>query len=83
MHLVLQVLEATTQVNGPEHYLAGQKQQNEAYNNASTAQEEFFHLTAATNHFLAALVALLAADRAPESIAWQQATASGEGAQHD
>ena len=70
-------------MNGPEHYIAGQKQLDHAYNNASTAQEESFHLAAATNHFLAALVALLAADRAPGSIAWQEATRPGEGAQHD
>lgn len=59
-------------MNGPEHYREGERQQQEAYNNASTPQQEFFHLTAAQNHFLAALVAVLAADRAPDVTAWRE-----------
>lgn len=60
-------------MTGPEHYREGERQQQEAYDNASTPQEEFFHLTAAQNHFLAALVACLATSQHPESVSWQEA----------
>ena len=60
-------------MTGPEHYLEGQRQQQEAYDHASTPQEEFFHLASAQNHFLAALVAAVASHAHPESIAWQEA----------
>ncbi|GGW98624.1 hypothetical protein [Streptomyces chartreusis] len=60
-------------MNGPEHFREGQRQQQEAYNNASTAQEEFFHLAQAQNHFLAALVAAVADHFHPDSLSWQEA----------
>ena len=42
-------------MTGPEHYLEGERQQQEAYDNASTPQEELFHLMSAQNHFIAGL----------------------------
>lgn len=60
-------------MTGPEHFREGQRQQQEACNNASTAQEEFFHLASAQNHFLAALVALVADHTQPDSLSWQEA----------
>lgn len=60
-------------MTGPEHYREGQRQQQEAYDHTSTPQEEFFHLTSAQNHFLAALVAVLAEDKHADSVSWQQA----------
>jgi hypothetical protein len=63
-------------VTGPEHYLEGERQQQEAYDNASTPQEEFFHLASAQNHFLAALVAVLATSQHPESTSWAKAVDS-------
>ena len=60
-------------MNGPEHYREGERQLQEAYDHADTPQAEFFHLTAAQNHFLAALVACLAEDRCHDSVSWQQA----------
>lgn len=57
-------------MTGPEHYREGERQQQEAYDHASTPQEEFFHLASAQNHFLAALVACLAASQHPESTSW-------------
>ncbi|HEY9353695.1 MAG TPA: hypothetical protein VIP28_10605 [Nocardioides sp.] len=60
-------------MTGPEHFREGERQQ-QAADSKTTAQEQFFHLAAAQNHFLAALVALVADHTQPDSIAWQETT---------
>ncbi|MFF8482310.1 hypothetical protein [Streptomyces antibioticus] len=72
-------------MTGPEHYREGERllagQPIHADDLArgvepGTWPPTQMELLAAQNHFLAALVAVLAADRFPDSIAWNEAVGS-------
>lgn len=81
MHLVRQVLEATTQVNGPEHYREGEQRMLASDYQWQEGQEpgDAYTLGAihealmAIAHFTAALTASHAAHHHPESVAWSNA----------
>lgn len=74
MHLVLQILEATTQVTGPDHYCEGEGCLRASDRLRDDDPAAATHEAAmAQAHFLAALVALHAAEKQPESIRWQEA----------
>lgn len=65
-------------MNGPEHYREGEFLLGRCAEYGLSDERKVL-ATEATAHFLAALVALHAAEKAPGSITWQEAVGPGQG----
>jgi hypothetical protein len=73
--LVLQVLEATTQVTGPDHFREGERLLAASEDTSTAFKPDEARALAAQSqaHFLAALTASHATAHHPESVGWDHA----------